>query len=224
MKIISSALIASFLVFGSAYGVYANSLVNGSFEDLAITPGTFQILNESLVSGWHTTATDQQMEIWNNYNFFGSGVVPADEGNQFIELNANLVAAVYQDLSGFNVGDNLLWSFAHRGRQGDDTVGFVITESGLDGVLDTLDDLIKDFGGFTDNTAWSTYTGHFTASFSGPMRFSWVSLGYTSASVGNFLDHAILEIDTNPVPEPATMLLFGTGIAALAGIRLKRKK
>lgn len=30
-------------------------------------------------------------------------------------------------------------------------------------------------------------------------------------------------IPANPVPEPATMLLFGTGLSALAGIRLRRK-
>ena len=30
--------------------------------------------------------------------------------------------------------------------------------------------------------------------------------------------------ETDPIPEPATMLLFGTGIAGLAGSRLRRKK
>lgn len=28
----------------------------------------------------------------------------------------------------------------------------------------------------------------------------------------------------NPVPEPATMLLFGTGVAGLAGSRFRRRK
>lgn len=37
-----------------------------------------------------------------------------------------------------------------------------------------------------------------------------------------YLDN--ITIEHNPVPEPATMLLFGTGIAGLAGRKLRRKK
>ncbi len=31
-------------------------------------------------------------------------------------------------------------------------------------------------------------------------------------------------VDTNPIPEPATMLLFGTGLAVLVGSRIRKKK
>jgi hypothetical protein len=37
-------------------------------------------------------------------------------------------------------------------------------------------------------------------------------------------DSSELSVELNPTPEPATMLLFGTGLASLAGIRRKRAK
>lgn len=40
----------------------------------------------------------------------------------------------------------------------------------------------------------------------------------------DIIDGVVIPPDGNPVPEPATMLLFGSGIAGLAGSRLRRKK
>ncbi|WP_136805665.1 PEP-CTERM sorting domain-containing protein [Desulfosediminicola flagellatus] len=41
---------------------------------------------------------------------------------------------------------------------------------------------------------------------------------------GAFLNDSITADLNQPVQEPATLLLFGTGLAGLAGFRLKRRK
>ncbi|AGF77000.1 PEP-CTERM putative exosortase interaction domain-containing protein [Desulfocapsa sulfexigens DSM 10523] len=51
-----------------------------------------------------------------------------------------------------------------------------------------------------------------------------VNYFYSNDSDGDYIPYLILDYETDPVPEPATMLLFGTGIAGLVGSTIRKKK
>jgi len=89
-------------------------VANGSFENNP-APGTFGVTDQSNLPGWQTTAADGQVEVWAS-GFLG---VPAQSGNYFMELNANLESSLFQSLCLFP-GTEIEWSICHRGRQGVD--------------------------------------------------------------------------------------------------------
>lgn len=65
----------------------------------------------------------------------------------------------------------------------------------------------------------------FTINLSGITGRTFYLEEYDIAGVFNFRTNFNVEYsETDPVPEPATMLLFGTGLAGLVGNRLRRKK
>ena len=170
----ASLAVASLLALTAPALAQSNrSIINGGFEQPAVAAGGIAFFDEGQVPGWETSATDNQMELWGT----GALGVPAFEGNQFVELNAFQVATLFQPLC-LVPGDSVNWSFAHRGRAGNDTLRLTI---GTD-VITTV----------TTGTAdWSinegTYTPTLTAS--APVQFFFESVSAAGGdSVGNFLD------------------------------------
>jgi hypothetical protein len=110
----------------------ANVLLNGSFDDFSITSAGYnaaydagsnpngytdsfafdaiRLYKDSAAGiGWKTTATDSKIEIWQSR----AQGVPSADGIQFTEINADEVAALYQDTvitGGGNFSDgNAAW-------------------------------------------------------------------------------------------------------------------
>ena len=156
----------------------ASQLENNGFESPRITTGTFQIVDQSTVPGWSTTAADGKMELWNS----GFQGVPAAEGLQFAELNANLVSTLYQDIP-TTPGQTLIWGLSHRGRQGVDTMNVRIGVPGSAlGVVATVSD---------GNSAWGRHGGTYVVPAGQTVtRFAFesVSAAGGNKSIGNFLD------------------------------------
>ncbi|MEU5159717.1 hypothetical protein AB0G74_08935 [Streptomyces sp. NPDC020875] len=158
------------------------ALVNGSFEspgvtDMAFLPDASQTQTPGRVPGWLTTASDHLIELWHS----GFQGVPAADGVQFAELNANEVSTLYQDLP-TTPGTKLYWRLQHRGRQGRDTMALDIGAPGA----------TVEQQRFTDgNTEWGRYTGVYTVPAGQTLtRFAFRSISAAGGNrgIGNFLD------------------------------------
>ena len=150
-----------------------NALINGDFEEPDLGVFSYQIINASTVPGWNTTASDNQIEVWYD-GFLGA---PAFKGKQFIELNANMSSALYQDMS-TAPNTKLMWGFAHRGRDAVDDMEFEVGPPG--GPYEKI-------GTFSDGPTWKFYSGVYEV----PEGQTTTRFYYTSTqdgSYGNLLD------------------------------------
>ncbi len=168
------------------------AVVNGSFEDPDIDfnadlfqqrwgsfPHAAVTFNQSVVNGWSTTAPDGRIEIWQA----GHGGFYSFNGDQHAEINANGFGALYQDIS-TTPGSTMVWSFAHRGRGGPDTIQLNIGKAG--------DTLVTVKTMTTDRTDWVVYSGEYVVpAGQTETRFEYqaVATAYNNISVGNFLDN-----------------------------------
>lgn len=137
--------------------------------------------SQHIVPGWRTTASDNRIEFWPTPNYEG---VPAYDGNQFVELNAEEVAALYQDYA-TPQPTTFTYKFAHRGRMGTDTCKL------LAGSPNDQNNYAEVTTATTPNTGWTVYTGTYTSP-PGQLvtRFIFQSASTHNGddSVGNFLD------------------------------------
>ncbi|MBS2533498.1 DUF11 domain-containing protein [Catenulispora sp. NF23] len=160
------------------------NMVNGSFEQ-PVTSGGVTMVDDSTVPGWNTTASDHKIEIWKS----GTNGVQSADGNQFVELNANEVSTLYQDIPTVP-GTPMNWALAHRGRVGTDVMRLEMGPPGGPLVAQTPDG--QSTTAISDgNTAWGRYTGSYTVPAGQTVtRFAFVSVSSAggNASIGNFLD------------------------------------
>jgi gliding motility-associated-like protein len=155
--------------------------INSDFEHPIISQATGwpTMVHHNTVQGWRTTAADQIMEFWPNTT--NGGGTTAYSGNQYIELNANMVSGVYQD---FNTPVQTVFNFgfAHRGRQGTDVCGLY---AGPPGGPYTL-----IYTATAGNTSWIYNTGTYTVP-DGQTQTRFIFEAISAAggiSTGNFLD------------------------------------
>lgn len=219
-----------------SHAVYVEALTNGGFElssgDASLTTYRIYPPHNAFVevagsnalantTGWRTTAPDEAIEVWKS-GFNGvntsAGTGPAQGGTYFAEINANVVASLYQDVT-FNVAAQADYFFMHRARQGSDTMRFTITDFGTDNTFGTGDDVEIVSFAVTNNTTneagesngWRPYFGNnvFTSIPGRTYRvaLSAISTGSGSPSVGNFIDSVSFgaELETQPNFGPPTV-------------------
>ena len=176
------------------------SLVNGSFEaPLPSAPattyywGTFQDASQNQVAGigWLTTQPDHSIEFWVG-DALDANVGNPDpfDGNAFVELNASQVGALYQDVATVP-GTAIVWSLAHRGRSGVDTMAVKIGAPADLTSLGAPTSALKQGPNLSDGTsAWGVHTGIYVVPAGQVLTRFWFesvsSVG--GASYGNFLD------------------------------------
>ena len=150
---------------------------NGSFEEPVANTATWTLIDASNVPFWNTNASDNLIEFWKS----GFQGVPSYDGNQHIEMNANEVASLYQDIA-TTPGDIISWRIAHRGRSGVDEANVSVGAPGALTPVLTMSD---------GSSAWGVYSGLYTipaGQTTTRISFDSVSAAGGNPSVGNFID------------------------------------
>lgn len=205
-------LIASALILGFAGSASAITVVNGGFETGDFTGWA------TASSGGGSTAVVMSSSAYPAPNGSGTLYTPI-EGNYMAEITST--AWIWEGQS-WEAGETFGFNWAFLGYDYmpfNDAAMFQVDDqsAGNNDLSFTLAD-IAGVGDYQD-TGWQTFSYTFLTAGTGTFTFK------AANSLDSILDSKLL-IDAvgNPVPEPTAMLIFGAGLAGLAGFTRRKKK